>query len=47
MERLVEPLGITRLSRSQVSEMPRDLDKQVAQFRHRPLGAGPLHVRRR
>lgn len=41
MERLVESLGITRLSKSQVSEMARELDAQVAQFRHRPLDAGP------
>jgi putative transposase len=41
MERLVESLGITRLSKSQVSEMARDLDEQVGQFRHRPLDAGP------
>jgi transposase-like protein len=30
MERLVETLGITRLSRSQVSAMAHDLDAQVA-----------------
>jgi transposase-like protein len=41
MEKLVESLGITRLSKSQVSEMARDLDDQVADFRHRPLDAGP------
>jgi transposase-like protein len=41
MEKLVETLGITRLSKSQVSEMARDLDGQVADFRHRPLDAGP------
>ena len=41
MEKLVESLGITRLSRSQVSEMARDLDEQVAAFRTRPLDAGP------
>src|SRR5512133_800638 len=41
MERLVESLGITRLSKSQVSEMARDLDAQVEDFRHRPLDAGP------
>ena len=41
MEKLVESLGITRLSKSQVSEMARDLDEQVADFRHRPLDAGP------
>ena len=41
MEKLVESLGITRLPRSQVSEMGRDLDKQVETFRTRPLDAGP------
>ena len=41
MEKLVETLGITRLSRSQVSEMARDLDEQVEAFRTRPLDAGP------
>jgi transposase-like protein len=41
MEKLVESLGITRLSKSQVSEMAKDLDEQVEQFRHRPLDAGP------
>jgi putative transposase len=41
MEKLVESLGITRLSRSQVSEMTRDLDAQVEAFRTRPLDAGP------
>src|SRR5688572_22654309 len=35
MEKLVESLGITRLSKSQVSEMAKDLDAQVADFRHR------------
>src|SRR3712207_692014 len=41
IEKLVESLGITRLSKSQVSEMARELDGQVADFRHRPLDAGP------
>jgi transposase-like protein len=41
MEKLVDSLGITRLSRSQVSEMARDLDAQVEAFRTRPLDAGP------
>ena len=41
MEKLVESLGITRLSKSQVSTMARDLDEQVASFRTRPLDAGP------
>lgn len=41
MERLVEALGIARLSKSQVSEMAKSLDAQVAAFRSRPLDAGP------
>jgi transposase-like protein len=41
MERLVETLGITRLSKSQVSVMAKDLDGQVEAFRSRPLDAGP------
>ena len=41
MEKLVESLGITRLSRSQVSRMATDLDAQVEAFRTRPLDAGP------
>ena len=41
MEKLVESLGVTRLSKSQVSIMARDLDEQVEQFRTRPLDSGP------
>jgi hypothetical protein len=41
MEKLVEQLGITRLSKSQVSEMAKDLDGQVEAFRTRPLDGGP------
>ncbi|WP_431031004.1 IS256 family transposase [Plantibacter sp. RU18] len=41
MEKLVESLGITRLSKSQVSIMATDLDEQVEQFHTRPLDAGP------
>lgn len=41
MEDLVKTLGITGLSKSQVSEMAKDLDEQVEQFRTRPLDAGP------
>jgi transposase-like protein len=41
MEKLVESLGITRLSRSQVSVMAADLDAQVEAFRTRPLDQGP------
>jgi putative transposase len=41
MEKLVETLGITRLSKSQVSRMAADLDGQVEAFRTRPLDQGP------
>ena len=41
MEKLVQTLGITRLSKSQVSVMARELDEQVADFRSRPLDQGP------
>jgi putative transposase len=41
MEKLVETLGITRLSKSQVSVMAAELDAQVADFRSRPLDQGP------
>jgi len=43
MDKLVQSLGITSLSKSQVSRMAVDLDEQVAAFRSRPLGdAGPF-----
>jgi putative transposase len=43
MDKLAQTLGITSLSKSQVSRMAADLDKQVAAFRTRPLGeAGPF-----
>ena len=41
MDKLVTALGITGLSKSQVSTMAADLDEQVASFRTRPLDAGP------
>jgi putative transposase len=41
MEKLVESLGITRLSKSQVSVMARDLDEHVESFRTRPLDNRP------
>jgi len=41
VEGLVETLGITSLSKSQVSEMATSLDEMVADFRNRPLDAGP------
>jgi putative transposase len=37
MDRLVQSLGITGLSRSQVSVMAKDLDELVRDFRERPL----------
>ena len=41
MEKLVDTLGITSLSKSQVSVMAKDLDTQVEAFRNRPLDQGP------
>src|SRR6478752_1547338 len=41
MDKLVKTLGITGLSKSQVSVMAKDLDEQVAAFRTRPLDQGP------
>ena len=38
MEKLVDTLGITRLSKSQVSVMAAELDAVVAEFRGRPRG---------
>ena len=43
MDKLVQSLGITSLSKSQVSRMATDLDQQVTAFRTRPLHeAGPF-----
>lgn len=44
VERLAAELGVTQLSKSQVSAMARHLDEQVAAFRNRPLDAGPYPV---
>ena len=41
MDKLVETLGITSLSKSQVSVMAKELDTAVEAFRSRPLDAGP------
>lgn len=41
VEGLVEALGVASLSNSQVSELARDLDEIVTDFRNRPLDAGP------
>ncbi len=41
MDKLVKALGITGLSKSQVSVMAGELDQLVADFRNRPLDAGP------
>ena len=43
MDKLVKTLGITGLSKSQVSRMATDLDEHVDQFHNRPLhDAGPF-----
>ncbi len=43
VDKLVQTLGITSLSKSQVSRMAKDLDEQVTAFRTRPLAeAGPF-----
>src|SRR4051812_42661549 len=41
VEKLAESLGVTQLSKSQVSAMAKHLDEQVTEFRNRPLDAGP------
>ncbi|MFG2791643.1 transposase, partial [Streptomyces sp. NPDC048419] len=41
VEKLAESLGVTQLSKSQVSAMAKHLDEQVAAFRNRPLDQGP------
>jgi putative transposase len=41
VERLAQSLGVTQLSKSQVSEMAKTLDARVAQFRNRPLDRSP------
>lgn len=41
VEKLVDALGIIRLSKSQVSVMAAELDAQVGEFRSRPLDQGP------
>jgi len=41
VEGLVETLGIASLSKSQVSEMAKELDVMVEGFRNRPLDRGP------
>ncbi|HDN2154004.1 TPA: transposase, partial [Staphylococcus aureus] len=43
MNDLVATLGITNLSKSQVSEMAKDLDSMVEDFRTRQLDSGPYH----
>lgn len=41
VEKLAQSLGVTQLSKSQVSEMAKTLDARVAQFRNRPLDGSP------
>jgi Transposase, Mutator family len=45
MDKLVQTLGITSLSKSQVSVMAKELDTAVEAFRTRPLDAGPVAPR--
>lgn len=40
-EKLAESLGVTQLSKSQVSAMARHLDERVSAFRKQPLDTGP------
>jgi transposase-like protein len=42
---LVRSMGIDGMSKSQVSELAKNLDVKVAQFRNRSLRRGPLHLR--
>ena len=44
VEKLVEQLGVARLSKSQVSEMAKHLDAQVEAWRTRALDTGPYTV---
>lgn len=44
VERLAAELGVTQLSRSQVSAMATHLDEQARALRERPLDAGPYPV---
>ncbi len=41
VERLVEAMGLNGISRSQVSELAKELDEQVTAFRNRRLEAAP------
>src|SRR5450631_1169230 len=41
VEKLAESLGVTKLSKSQVSVMAAELDEMVSSFRSRPLDGGP------
>ncbi|WBB58725.1 IS256 family transposase [Streptomyces sp. WMMC500] len=41
VEKLAETMGVTQLSKSQVSAMAKHLDEQVTMFRNRPLDQGP------
>jgi transposase-like protein len=41
VEGLVQSMGIAGISKSQVSEMAKELDEMVEAFRSRPLDAGP------
>ncbi len=44
VEKLVKNLGIEGISKSQVSEIAKELDARVEEFRHRPLDTGPYRL---
>gem|GEM_PF-659235 len=44
LEKLAWALGITKLSKSQISEMAHSLDAEVKAFRTRPLDTGPYPI---
>ncbi len=44
VEDLVQALGITSISKSQVSELAKTLDEEVEAFRRRPLDGGPYRI---
>ncbi len=44
MNDLVTTLGMTNLSKSQVSDMAKELDTMVDEFRTRPLDQGPYYL---
>ena len=46
VEKLVQQLGVERMSKSQVSRLAKSLDQIVEDFRTRPLDGGPYEIGR-